>query len=734
MTGLGGRSRPLVDYGFALLLVAVAAILTLLAAPLVHTTPALLFFAAVALSAWYGGFGPGVVASLLSMILVRYLVPDSGNAFIDQVDIARLATSLIIAVVASILHRQHAHTLDALRRSRDQLDVYLRDMANGITVQDRTGKVIYANHEAARVMGFVSGEALTRATSEEILGRFDIFDEFGEPFPLGSLPGRLALLGMKYPEAIVRYRFKPEGPKEHWAFVKARPIFDERGEPQASISLFLDITELKQTQHALSEQREQFRVTLRSIGDAVIAADRQGRVTFINPVACAMTGWTEDEALGHPIAELVHLIHQDTRETVAPPVERVLKGDETIPLADHLALLSKDGAEYAIAVTATSILDAREQPIGTVLVIRDITERRRSEATLRARVRQQEVVAALGLRALSDTDLTMLMQEAARQLAETLDSEYAKVLELLPGGKELRLRAGVGWREGLVGTATVDTGLDSQAGYTLISNEPVVVEDLPTESRFNGPPLLREHNVISGMSVIIRGETGAWGVLGVHTTRKRVFTKDDVNFLQSVANLIALAVERDRVQRAERDERIYAEALRDTAEALSSTLDLGKVLDRILENVGKVVPHDAADVMLIEGGAAQVMRYRGYEEFNLAGTILDLRLPIDALPTLSEMVSTQKPLIVPDSNTYTGWTKIPGMEWLCSYMGVPLVIQGTVVGFLNVSSVTPGFFTPEQANRLQAFASQATAAIRNARLYDEVRKAAGDVPSKTPEA
>ena len=84
-------------------------------------------------------------------------------------------------------------------------------------------------------------------------------------------------------------------------------------------------------------------------------------------------------------------------------------------------------------------------------------------------------------------------------------------------------------------------------------------------------------------------------------------------------------------------------------------------------------------------GAAGVLRYRGYEEFNLAETILDLRLPVDTTATLTEMVSTQKPLIVPDSGTYTGWKKIPGMEWLCAYLGVPLIIQGTVVGFLKRS-------------------------------------------------
>lgn len=172
-----------------------------------------------------------------------------------------------------------------------------------------------------------------------------------------------------------------------------------------------------------------------------------------------------------------------------------------------------------------------------------------AEEELRARVRQQEATGRLGLAALSGMSLPDLLEEAANVVAEVLSVEYGEVLELLPEGTALLLRAGVGWKEGLAGRATVGTNLESQAGYALISSGPVVVEDLPTENRFEGDPLLREHGVMSGISATIRVNGRAYGVLGAHTGRRRAFTEDEVLFVQEVADVLGAATERKRVER-----------------------------------------------------------------------------------------------------------------------------------------------------------------------------------------
>ncbi|MGQ3413651.1 PAS domain S-box protein [Natrinema sp. LN54] len=167
---------------------------------------------------------------------------------------------------------------------------------------------------------------------------------------------------------------------------------------------------------------------------------------------------------------------------------------------------------------------------------------------VRTRIRQQEVVAELGQQALETDDLDQLMHDASVAVAKTLDNEYAKVLELLPGDDEVFLRQGVGWQDGVVGNATVPTDLDSQAGYTLLSEEPILVDDLRTEDRFSGPELLTDHDVVSGISVIIGSVENPWGVLGTHTTEQREFTQHDANFVQSVANVLAAAIEETKTK------------------------------------------------------------------------------------------------------------------------------------------------------------------------------------------
>jgi len=167
-----------------------------------------------------------------------------------------------------------------------------------------------------------------------------------------------------------------------------------------------------------------------------------------------------------------------------------------------------------------------------------------ADSDAHTRIRQQEVLADLGQQALESDDLDQLMHDAAVAVAETLDNEYAKVLELLPGGDAVFLRQGVGWREGLVGSATVPTDRDSQAGYTLCTEEAVVVDDLRTDERFSGPELLTNHDVVSGISVVIGSVEEPWGVLGTHTTDRREFTEHDANFVQSIANVLAAAIDR----------------------------------------------------------------------------------------------------------------------------------------------------------------------------------------------
>ena len=176
-------------------------------------------------------------------------------------------------------------------------------------------------------------------------------------------------------------------------------------------------------------------------------------------------------------------------------------------------------------------------------------EQEQAEKTLLNRSFQQTVVSALGQFALMGKDLPALFNQAVMLVAQTVEVEYCDILELLPDGQSLQMRAGVGWKEGAMETLRVPAGPATQAGFTLAAGgEPVVIEHLPGETRFWASPFLVEHGAISGISVAISGHGRAFGILGAHTANRRTFTDDEVHFLLAVATVIAIAVERTRAE------------------------------------------------------------------------------------------------------------------------------------------------------------------------------------------
>jgi two-component sensor histidine kinase len=173
-------------------------------------------------------------------------------------------------------------------------------------------------------------------------------------------------------------------------------------------------------------------------------------------------------------------------------------------------------------------------------VCHDVSARIESELELKRRLAQQRAVEQLGSFALSEPPLQQMLERTVATAAEVLDVPLAKILRFSDSADHLVLQAGVGWQEGLVGTATVHIDDDAQAGYTLKQEHPVIVADLLTETRFKGPSLLRRHDVRSGMSVVVPGDQKRpFGVLSIHDTQLRRFDAADSEFLASLANIVA---------------------------------------------------------------------------------------------------------------------------------------------------------------------------------------------------
>ncbi|MEW6662849.1 MAG: PAS domain S-box protein [Bacillota bacterium] len=144
-----------------------------------------------------------------------------------------------------------------------------------------------------------------------------------------------------------------------------------------------DITERKQAQMALVQEKERLAVTLHSIGDGVIAVNTKGEVELINPIAQKLTGWSESEATGRPLTEVFNIVNEYTRLPVENPVAKVLTTGKIVGLANHTALIARDGTERSIADSAAPIMDPAGNILGVIMVFRDVTEERQWEEALR---------------------------------------------------------------------------------------------------------------------------------------------------------------------------------------------------------------------------------------------------------------------------------------------------------------------------------------------------------------
>ena len=258
-------------------------------------------------------------------------------------------------------------------------------------------------------------------------------------------------------------------------------------------------------------------------------------------------GWDKSTFNGTYDA-LINCIHPQDQDFVRYTDQRAIR--EGLEYNIEFRVVLADGTIRWLASKGAAFRDASGVAVWMSGVDIDITKRKEAESALETRANQQAVVAKLSQKALAGTDLTTLMNSCVTLVAQNLKVEYCKILELLPDDEALLLRAGVGWQFGLVGQASVSTDINSQAGYTLLSQSPVIVTNLEQETRFHGPALLHEHQVVSGISVVIHGQDSPFGVLGAHTTKQRTFSKDDIYFLQGVANVLATAIERQRFEDA----------------------------------------------------------------------------------------------------------------------------------------------------------------------------------------
>jgi PAS domain S-box-containing protein len=277
-----------------------------------------------------------------------------------------------VHVARNITEQKQAE--EALKKSEEKYRSLFINMIDGFAhcqmIYDSTGKpvdFIYldVNDAFERLTGLRKEKILGKKVSEAIPGTLEANAELIEIY------GRVASTGKD--ERFEIY-FKP---LSTWFSVS---VYSER--KGYFIAVFEDVTERKQAEEALRESEQRWSTTLSSIGDAVIAADTEGMITFMNPVAEALTGWTLDEVKQKPVKLVLNIINEQTRKEVESPVSQVLQKGLTVGLANHTILIRKDGTEVPIDDSGAPIVTEDGVIRGVVLVFRDITQRKKAEESI----------------------------------------------------------------------------------------------------------------------------------------------------------------------------------------------------------------------------------------------------------------------------------------------------------------------------------------------------------------
>ena len=350
---------------------------------------------------------------------------------------------------------------------------------------------------------------------------------------------------------------------------------------------------------------------------------------------------------------------------------------------------------------------------------KEIVERKQAEETLRRYAERLEALRQVGLELTAQLDLDALLHSIVSWALELVGGTVGG-LHLYRPERDV-LEWVICTEPHLAPIGSILHRGEGISGKVWETGEPLIVDDY---QHWEGRAAIYEgYPWVAAVGVPIRWGEELLGVLNVDADAPRVFSPADAELLSLFATQAAIAVRNVRLFEVQREQRELAEALEEAASAVSSTLDLDQVLDRILEQVERVVAGDTFNIMLIEDNTAYVVRQRGYERLDLEEEPTShTAISIARYPNLVRMAQTGEPALVPDTAADPDWVPGKGRGWRRSYVAAPIQASGVTVGFLNVSGARPGQFGPADVRRLQVFADHTATAIQNARLFGEMRQ------------
>ena len=555
----------------------------------------------------------------------------------------------------------------AIRQSEEKLSSLLEALNDAlISVDYQTGEILHLNQATADLFG---------RPLEDLYAQPRFWEDAIHPEDrhlVATLKTDLLTADRK----TLEYRIiRPDG-SLRWLMDQAKLIRDEDDLPLRIDCLVSDITQRVETQSALKLARQRQETILETVSEGIIMVDTSGQILFANQAAEGILSLKKNEILGRYFQDH-HWQQVDERLLPLPPEKlplAIAMGKRKAVNAVEHGLLDQDGHLRWISVNAVPLTDEDQQLVGAVASFRDITRQKEDEHRIRF---QAYLLDSVG--------------QAA--IAINLDNRVIYTNH---------------YTEELLGYSPEEL-LGSLANETLVP-----LESHPIAERVIG--IVKKGETWQGEINLMRKDGSTFAALATVTP---IYEHQELNGYLAITIDIT---ERKRTEETERQLRALSEALRDTAAALNSTLNFKEIFERILKNVGKVIAHQSANLMLVEDEDLYVALHQGYEDPESVSILENLHINKNDYPAIQWMIENRQALVIPETDISPIWKKDPGLDWVKSYAGLPLWNKGRVVGLLNLDSPIPGYFSLDDAFRLQAFADQAALAVENARLYQEVEQ------------
>ncbi|MGM0590042.1 MAG: PAS domain S-box protein [Halobacteriota archaeon] len=447
---------------------------------------------------------------------------------------------------------------------------------------------------------------------------------------------------------------------------------------------------------------EQYEAIVESADDGIIVLDGESRFQLVNDAYCELVGYDRGELLGEPITSITS---EEANEEAKRLAEAVAAGERDFA-AMEVELTTKGGEQVLVESRFSPY--PLEDSIGRAGIVRDLTARVERERELQARVRQQAATTELGRLALEEADPDALMDSVVDIVAEVLDVPFCSVVEWRPETDDLLVRAGVGWEDGTVGTTSVETGRGSLAGYTLRTDAPVTVEDAETETRYRQSDLLAAHDVVSSVAVVVGPSDDPWGVLCAHASEHQEFDSNDVNFVQTAANVLVSAIDRIEYERQLKHQRERLGALNDLNTVIRGIND-AVIEQSTREEIEAVVCErlaavDSYQFAWVVGVDARTQTTTLRAEAGVEGYYEKVPLSIDPGkpggqgPT-AKAIRTKEMQVVHDVFTdpvFEPWTEYAREYGYRSMVSIPVVHEGVLYGVISVYADRAAAFAEEE--------------------------------------